>query len=187
MDLQKFEIEGEIEHPKGDKEPSIMGRFALFLFVIAVVGAVLYFPFLQDRFPALKKITIGAGVDSVQVKQLQNTVAFDSLKKANDSLVKANELLLENSNTVTGVFYEVQIGAFKNFDLAKYKKNLADLRGVEDEGYAKMTLGRFRELGMARTFLKDVREMGFKDAWIVAKKDGKRIPFKNEQLTEEMP
>lgn len=187
MNLQKFEIEGEIEHPKGNKQPSIAGRFALFLFVIAVVGAVLYFPFLQDRFPALKKITIGAGVDTLQMKQLQNTLAFDSLKKVNDSLVKANTLLIENSDVITGVFYEVQIGAFKNFDLAKYKKNLAELKGVEEEGYSKMTLGRFRELDMAKEFLKDVREIGFKDAWIVAKKDGKRIPFDNARLAEEMP
>ncbi len=184
MSEQKFEIAGEIEGGSENKaKRSINGRFFLFVFVIIVVGGIWYFPFLQDSFPALKKITMNGApsMDSSFLKQGANQQAFDSLVSVNDSLQRLNTLLIESSNDNTGIYYEIQIGAFKNFDLEKYQRGLKELHAETTiDGTDKLTLGRFTNLNTAKDFLADVREMGFKDAWIVAKENGVRIAFDSE-------
>lgn len=193
MEQQKFEIAGEIEGgEKNGRTTVIVGRFLLFLFVVLVVGSIWYFPFLQDEFPALKRITMGSNAVATDTLLLQENyeskMAMDSLQMLNDSLRDANQILLERSNDYTGLYYEVQIGAFNNFDIAQYQQQMVELRGeTNDEGVTKLTLGKFRSLKTAKQFLTDVREMGFKDAWVVAKEDGVRIPFDNEALNRDLP
>jgi hypothetical protein len=189
METQKFEISGEIESNEPKKKGSgIAGRFFLLLFVVAVVGSALYFPFLQQAFPALKKYTLNA-TDSLEQKNLNAQATIDSLKHITDSLliVSADNVMPFADTDNAGIYYKVQIGAFKNFDLKKYKQNLVGMQGIEDGGYAKLTLGKFRDVKTARDFLADVREMGFKDAWMVAEENGKRIPFNNALLGEDNP
>ena len=186
MSEQKFEIAGEIEgNTKSQDKRSINGRFFLFVFVIIVVGGIWYFPFLQDSFPALKKITMNAephgAVDSSLLNYTATLHKLDSITRVNDSLQKLNTLLIESSNDNTGIYYEIQIGAFKNFDLEKYQRGLKELHAETTiDGTDKLTLGKFRDLNTAKYFLADVREMGFKDAWIVAKENGVRIAFDSE-------
>lgn len=186
MSEQKFEIAGEIEgDTQGQGKKSIAGRFFLFVFVIVVVSGVLYFPFLQETFPALKKVTMYGAPSVLSDSALQqlnvSKQAFDSLEHVNDSLQKANALLLENNTDDVGVHYEIQIGAFNHFDLEKYKRGLQELHAETTiDGTDKLTLGKFKDLNTAKDFLADVREMGFKDAWIVAKENGVRIPFDSE-------
>jgi hypothetical protein len=194
MDDKKFEIEGNIEGTEETpKRRSITGRFFLFMLVVVVVGSIWYFPFLQDEFPALKKITMGSNAvtaaDSTLLKETyENKLKIDSLIRVNDSLQKANQILLEQSNDYTGLFYEIQIGIFNNFDIEKYKQQMTALRAeITTDGTKKLTLGKFRSLKTAKEFLLDVRKMGFKDAWIVAKQDGERIPFDNEVINRDLP
>lgn len=190
MAEQKFEISGEIEGgtPKGEKK-SILGRFLLFLLVIVVVGSVWYFPFLQDEFPALKKITKGSSdavtaADTTLINQnfeLQEKV--DSLLLANDSLQTVTQILSENGGeytTTDGVHYEVQIGIFRHYNSDKYAEQTTGLYAEKiSSGEAKITLGKFTDPNAAKDFLKDIKKMGFKDAWIVAKENGERVPFDN--------
>jgi hypothetical protein len=79
-----------------------------------------------------------------------------------------------------GVVFKVQIGAFKNKDLAKYFENNPNFGGEVKEGEPqKMTIGIFRDYWEADTFKKYMREMGVKDAWIVPYKDGTRVEIKD--------
>jgi hypothetical protein len=79
-----------------------------------------------------------------------------------------------------GVIFKVQIGSFKNKDLAKYFNNNPNFSGdIDEDGSKKYTLGYFREYWEADTFKKYLREMGVKDAWIVSYKDGKRVSIKD--------
>lgn len=193
MDEKKFEIEGTIEGgEKKARRPIIAGRVFLFVLVIVVVGSIWYFPFLQDEFPALKKITMGSNgvmTDSTLLNETyENRLTIDSLIKVNDSLNNANQILLERSNDYTGLYYEVQIGVFNSFDIEKYQQQMEALRAeTTSNGTSKLTLGKFRNLKTAKEFLLDVREMGFKDAWIVAKEDGERVPFDNEAINRDLP
>lgn len=193
MDEQKFEISGEIEGGESNpKRRSITGRFILFLLLVLVIGSVWYFPFLQDEFPALKKITMGSNYVEVDTTLLNENFELkekaDSLQLLTDSLLTVNDILLQGGEQApTGIYYEVQIGAFSNFDIEKYNSGLVELHGETTNGITKLTLGRFSNLKLAADFLKDVKEMGFKDAWVVAKENGERIPFDNEALNRDLP
>lgn len=92
-----------------------------------------------------------------------------------DSLEKSNAILMQESKDPSGIFYEVQIGVFKHFDIEKYNKNLQKLQYSNVSGINYMTLGKFRDFDDARDFALDMRRIGIKDAFIVSKLDGKRI------------
>lgn len=84
------------------------------------------------------------------------------------------------STAKPGIVYKVQIGAFRNKDLTKYFNNNKNFSGeVDADGAKKYTLGEFVEYWEADNFKKYLREMGVKDAWIVAYKDGNRVPIKD--------
>jgi hypothetical protein len=79
-----------------------------------------------------------------------------------------------------GVVFKVQIGAFKNKDLAKYFDNNPNFGGeATDKGEQRFTIGVFRDYWDADKFKKYMREMGVKDAWIVPFKDGQRVEIKD--------
>ncbi|MCA6379778.1 MAG: Ezrin/radixin/moesin family protein [Cytophagales bacterium] len=79
-----------------------------------------------------------------------------------------------------GVVFKVQIGAFKNKDLAKYFDNNPNFGGeATDKGEQKYTIGVFRDYWEADKFKKYLRGMGVKDAWIVPFKDGQRVDIKD--------
>ncbi len=79
-----------------------------------------------------------------------------------------------------GVIFKVQIGAFKNKDLTKYFENNKNFSGdVDADGVKKYTLGYFNDYWEAENFKKYIREMGVKDAWIVAYKNGQRVNLRD--------
>ncbi|RAW03127.1 coiled-coil domain-containing protein [Pseudochryseolinea flava] len=79
-----------------------------------------------------------------------------------------------------GIVFKVQVGAFKNKDLAKYFDNNPNFGGEVKEGEPqKITIGIFRDYWEADTFKKYMREMGVKDAWIVPYRDGQRVEIKD--------
>jgi hypothetical protein len=89
-----------------------------------------------------------------------------------------------------GVVFKVQIGAFKNKNLAKYFENNPNFGGeARDNEPQKLTIGIFRDYWEADTFKKYMREMGVKDAWIVPYKDGQRVEIKDvlEGVVNEKP
>ncbi len=81
-----------------------------------------------------------------------------------------------------GVVFKVQVGAFKNKNLAKYFENNPNFggeAGKEPTDPQKLTIGIFRDYWEADTFKKYMREMGVKDAWIVPYRDGTRVEIKD--------
>lgn len=138
----------------------------LFLLTAGYIVYIEYFTPFFGRFPQLEQ--------DYQVLQTKN----EALKREIDSLVRVNNMLIEISPYYTGVFFEVQIGAFENFDLEKYKEGLTKLNIDYNEDVEQYTLGKFRDLKTALAFQKDIQKMGIKDAFIVAKIDGKRVSVK---------
>ena len=79
-----------------------------------------------------------------------------------------------------GVVFKVQVGAFKNKDLAKYFDNNPNFGGeVKENEPQRVTIGIFRDYWEADQFKKYMREMGVKDAWIVPYRDGQRTEIKD--------
>ncbi len=92
----------------------------------------------------------------------------------------APETQEEPETTGPGVTYKVQIGAFKNKDLTKYFGTSKNFSGeVDADGTKKYTICFFKDYWEADNFKKYMREMGVKDAWVVAYKEGKRVPLKD--------
>ncbi len=75
-------------------------------------------------------------------------------------------------NDKVGIVFKVQIGAYKEIDLAN--DNTSNF-GAEKSDLNKYTIGVFKDYWEADTFKKYIKEMGVKDAWIVSYKDGKRV------------
>ena len=149
----------------------LMGLLVLLLVAIGYIVYIEYFTPFFGRWPRLQ--------EQYQTVQQQNEQLRDEL----DSLNRVNNLLLELSPYYTGVFFEVQIGAFEYFDLDTYKEDLVKMNIDKTEQVDQYTLGKFRDLAMAQTFQKDVQKMGIRDAFVVAKIDGERVTIK-EALAE---
>lgn len=80
----------------------------------------------------------------------------------------------ESEKAPTGIYFRVQIGAYKNF---KVQSNLnAGPFGTETEGdIYKYVFGYYSTLDEAETVKSDFVKMGIKDAWVVGFDNGKRI------------
>ena len=74
-----------------------------------------------------------------------------------------------------GLWYFVQIGAYEERDLSMFEENMFNFRQREEDGLYKYTLGAFRDLERAETFMQNVRAMGISDAWLLAINDGERL------------
>lgn len=77
-----------------------------------------------------------------------------------------------------GIVFKVQIGAFRNKDLTQYQ-NKGNFWTEDEDGVKKYTIGFFRDYWEADTFKKYLRDMGVKDAWIVAYEDNNRKDIKD--------
>lgn len=102
------------------------------------------------------------------------------LTAANTELTSLKENPAASMDFSKGVVFKVQIGAFKNKNLAKYFENNPNFGGeAKDKEPQKLTIGVFRDYWEADTFKKYMREMGVKDAWIVPYQDGQRVEIKD--------
>jgi hypothetical protein len=136
---------------------------------------------------------------SGKVSQLEGTVAErdariteleDQLSRMRGEVASCNAALAKLKETPViapmdfsrGVVFKVQVGAFKNKNLAKYfdnNPNFGGEAGKEPTDPQKVTIGIFRDYWEADTFKKYMREMGVKDAWIVPYRDGTRVEIKD--------
>ncbi|WP_291860198.1 hypothetical protein [Marinilabilia sp.] len=74
-----------------------------------------------------------------------------------------------------GIIFSIQIGAFIGQDLAKFNDNMITLHQHSSENINQFTLGLFTSYQEALEFKEMVNTIGFKDAYVTALKDGKRI------------
>jgi outer membrane murein-binding lipoprotein Lpp len=118
-----------------------------------------------------------------RIAQLEDELAQlrGQLTAARAELAQLKENPVVNSMDFSkGVVFKVQIGAFKNKNLAKYFENNPNFGGEAKDGEPqRLTIGIFRDYWEADTFKKYMREMGVKDAWIVPYKDGQRVEIKD--------
>jgi hypothetical protein len=142
------------------------GARVLGLIALLALGYIIYIEYYPPFFGRWPELT--EDYETLLVKNSELAARLDSLQRVND-------MLIELSPYYTGVFFEVQIGAFENFDLDKYKDGLARLHIDYSGDLDQYTLGKFRELDMAKDFVQDIRQMGIQDAFIVAKIDGERV------------
>ena len=75
-----------------------------------------------------------------------------------------------------GIVYTVQVGAFKNPIPNSLFKGVSPVNGTKTEsGFIRYQAGIFNELKEANTAKNQLRDMGFRDAFVVAYKNNQRI------------
>jgi hypothetical protein len=104
------------------------------------------------------------------------------------SQVESYKLELAETNTsqkerTQGVWYEVQIGAFKDFNLDQYRDSLVNMK-IDVNSLKRLTLGSFDKYVQANKFKKDIRRMGIRDAFIIGKIDGERVKIRQAIAAE---
>jgi hypothetical protein len=149
----------------------VAGLVVSLLLLFASVGYTIYSEIKQPLFGKWPKMAEENEMLQAQAETLGKLrIEFDSLREANNILVENVTPAVQS-----GVFFEVQIGAFEKFDLQKYSEDLSRLRGENAEGMNKYVLGRFRNFKRAQAFKDDVQRMGIADAFIAGTVDGQRV------------
>ncbi|MCH2081495.1 MAG: SPOR domain-containing protein [Saprospiraceae bacterium] len=82
---------------------------------------------------------------------------------------------MQASSDDYGIWFRVQIGAYKNRQIDKNLETTDELSLEKPDDIQKVSLGRFRQYEDAKRLKNQLKGMGLKDAWIVSYKDGKRI------------
>ncbi|MCS7152516.1 MAG: hypothetical protein N2253_05610 [Bacteroidia bacterium] len=116
-------------------------------------------------------------IDSLQSEILRLKAAYEAEKKQ------------ARLDIAPGLIFKVQIGAFRLFDMRKYAQDNPFFEAEAHGDINRYTVGRFRDLGLAEAFQKDLQRLGIKDAWIVPFKDGVRITMREakEMLARQNP
>jgi len=171
MDPIDQKIKADLE-AKGMRSRNSMLQLYLIIFVSLFIVTLFYLIYSEVRQPLFGKWPVVAARFKVMQVKIDS---IDYFKNQYDSLLESNDILSENYPTEAGVFFEVQIGAFQNFDFEKYRENLANLKSENVDQLDKYTLGKFRKYSDATSFKKDIEKMGVTGAFIVGKLDGQRI------------
>ena len=130
----------------------------------------------------VSQLESSVGEKDSKIAELEDQLsqARGQLSAANAELTSLKENPSNSMDFLKGVVFKVQIGAFKNKNLAKYFENNPNFGGeAKDKEPQKLTIGVFRDYWEADTFKKYMREMGVKDAWIVPYQDGQRVEIKD--------
>lgn len=161
------------------------GRGVVLVFFVALsILAVFYILYLHFRLHETQSLKESeeraiALADSLSLELNNASTKIDSLQIEEIKLRKANDLLGENVLDVNapGIFFEVQIGSFTDFNIDRYQEELAALRQEKHDGKTKLILGRFRSLRSALLFENDMKRLGLKEAFIVGRIDGTLVDY----------
>ncbi|PKQ70790.1 hypothetical protein [Raineya orbicola] len=121
---------------------------------------------LQKRLQELEKELGGKPTASA------NSTSNNKTEPINNSTTST----ASKENFDKGVVFRLQIAASDKLDLSV--SNEYDLRVEQDGKIKKYTLGNFRNFEKADSFKNCLPEIGVKGGWIVAYKDGVRVPLK---------
>jgi hypothetical protein len=105
----------------------------------------------------------------------------DTLKQAvfktfKNPSIDEDAVFAENVQYPSGLIYVIQVGAFrKPIPVSFYKSFAPVVKEYKSEGVYRYTAGFFPKYNSALIALKQIKSLGYKDAFIVALQDGKRI------------
>lgn len=123
----------------------------------------------------LKKQLAGIDANLAQV-QTQITQAQEGINAQNQAAKEAEAAYeaAKAQDPAYGVSFKVQLGAFRERDLSPYITKGNFYAEEDPQGVKKYTAGVFKDYCTAKFFQAYLKQMGAKDAWIVAYKDNVR-------------
>lgn len=166
------------EQEKSRRKPRVLiGFLATLAFILFIWSSISQFKLSTQQ----KQIN---QINNLVSKTEKSKIALDAKQQQIDSLQNIilklqnkNDLLAEVSSIPNGIFFEVQLGDFRDFDLDKYLSNLASINQYKYNGGNKLLLGRFRSFKKALLFEGDLKRMGITNAVVVGRIDNKIVSY----------
>ncbi len=137
---------------------------------------------------SLSKIAIELRKKEAESNEAMQKV-HDEREKNQETIRKLEEELKASAEQKAvpeeGTFFSIQIGAFNQGALHEiFGKSAVEMKVETDAtGIKKYMIGGYKVYEEAAAARKKLREMGAKDAWIVAYKNGSRVPMTDVRTT----
>jgi hypothetical protein len=185
----KFVIDGEIEGgpepaysleplpPKSESAKTILLSLIAISILLLVVAIYMFIQYNKSTTKLAEMMGKIATVETLSKENISLKAINDTLQNRVQVLQEENNILAENMDSATGIFFEVQIGNFTHFDLDAYVNELDALRQEKSGKNTKLILGRFRSFNKATLFEKDMKKMGFTSAFIIGRINGKLVSY----------
>lgn len=157
-------LENEVSEEQGVSEKSGVRKILTMLTIGLFPLSVLLNIYLLGGF--------GNRMDNRNKKTGTEMAEWRELKNENAELKRNIALMQPPSAPPEGVFLEVQLGAFQNFNLDEYLSEMAAIRQEKHDGKNKLLLGRFTDLNKALRFENDLKRIGVEGAFIVGRING---------------
>jgi hypothetical protein len=142
--------------------------------ILGVFGLVLLVLFLWSFLPKSKQYK-----EEYLIKNnlsLVNTDTLRNLERKADQVIAIDSS--RTSLTDLSIVYSVQIGAYANFNSNLISEDLAHLVEFEEDGINKYAIGKFTTYKETVLLRDDLRKLGFKDCFIIAKSYGIPVDIK---------
>lgn len=110
----------------------------------------------------------------------ENQAMREKLANTQAQLMTVTQQMQASSDNY-GTWYRVQIGAYEKRRIDNNLETTDQLSLESKENLQKIVLGRFRTYADAKQLQNQLQAVGLKDAWIVAYKDGARVPIEEVQ------
>lgn len=117
------------------------------------------------------------GIGTIVAESVQALPGVTSLFSVDKSLATSQEAVVINPELPQGIIYRIQVAILRNPATQSTFKGLSPVYGLRDAGSSstKYYVGLFREREDANKALVEVREVGFKDAYIISLLSGSAI------------
>lgn len=148
-----------------EENNSLLKKHRIILGVFCLVFLIL---FLWSFLPKSKQYK-----QEYLIKNNLSLIDTDSLHKIQR---KARQVIVADS--VKGslmdlsIVYSIQIGAYTNFSSNLISKDITQMEEFEENGFNKFAIGKFMTYKEAVLLRDDLRRVGFKDCFIIAKSYG---------------
>lgn len=125
--------------------------------------------------PSLNPATFGS-------TEAQKYIGTKGFEVKNNNAYSETKPIPINEKLPDGIVFRVQIGAFKNPIPTDQFKGLTPVGGeTTPQGFIRYQAGMFDQYNKANAVKNDLKKLGYKDAFVVAYKNGKRVNL-NEAL-----
>ncbi len=127
--------------------------------------------FFQKKFPK------GSFNDLLQyAANLPDTLTQTVFKTFSNPFIDEDAVFPDSIHYPSGLIYVIQVGAFRReIPVSFYKSFAPVVKEYKSEGVYRYTAGFFPKYNSAVLALKQIKKLGYKDAFIVAMMDGKRV------------
>ncbi|UCE93914.1 hypothetical protein [Lutimonas zeaxanthinifaciens] len=142
--------------------------------ILGVASLVLLILFLWSFLPKSKQYK-----EEYLIKNNLSLIDTDSLHKLER---KARQLVVIDSAKTSlidmSIVYSIQIGAYTNFSSNLISDDITQLEEFEENGFNKFAIGKFTTYKEAVMLRDDLKRVGFKDCFIIAKSYGMPVDIK---------